>query len=229
MATFKQKSDTGIDKIIALDQFVLEGAQRAFTKVFNIPTMWATSDDGVHLIQRLYNEKNIRDVYPFMLLSLDAWNVVEEKRNQRDASMRGVKISPSTDLKSLMRSKIVPIEYSISIDFRTNSWSSLLSFARYWMFYSITRDLNFQVDYGLTPIDIRVELNKSFQFPKRESSPEAVQEYTATNTLTISNYVNVPELYQQGVIDTVEVSAEVPSTDGSANTQVWSLRSPKII
>jgi hypothetical protein len=142
--------------------------------------------------------------------------------------MRGIKVAASTDSRSLLRSKILPIEYAVTVEFRTNSWDDIKSFARHWLFHSVTRQLNFQVDYGLTPVDVRVELAKTFTFPKRETSPEQVQEYVATNSLTIGNYINLPDLYSQDIIDAVEVSLEAPSTDGtSPNTQLWTFTSPR--
>ena len=199
-------------RLDTVDRFVFEGLQSRFLELFNSPSVWTTSSDKVRSLDKLFGNNGKTVVkYPYVYLSINSWELAEDRHNLRTGTLSGTQISLSSDRKSSVRVRYLPVNFSVETEFVTNSFTDQLDFARRWLFASKKGGFNFQVEYGQTRFDIKVLADLNLTFPKRDGNPESVQEYVATSNLIIQGFISEPEAVQQHSADTVEVTmAENP-------------------
>lgn len=194
-------------RLDTVDKFIFDGLQSSMLKVFNTPTVWSTSTDKVKALEKLFPNKNAPLVYPYAILSLLSWERAEDRGSLRHASMRGTRISVGNDEKSLLQVRFLPVNFTISLEWYSNSFLNVNDFGRRWLFAAMRGQLNFQVDYGDSNFDIKVVPAYDLTFPKREADPDNIQEYVVETTLIVQGFISEAEPISHPVIDTVLVTA----------------------
>ena len=217
-----------------VDKFIFDGIQTKFLELFNVPTAWVTSTDDVRILDRLFPDQNkTTSRYPYAFLKINTWETVEDRGNNRAMALRGIPVANSTDGKSFLYARLLPISFSVNVRFVSNSFVQITNFARTWLLASKAGGFSFQVEYGLTTLDIRIVADTSITFPQREASPENVQEYTAEVNLSVLGYVSDVELRQANVLDQVNITAQTagsipvsPTAPIPNPATFWSYASP---
>ena len=195
--------------------------------MFDAPTVWTTSTDKVRALDRLFPAKQSQSVtYPYAFLKISSWELATDRRNLRDSALRGIPVTTSDDGKSYLAATFLPVNFSVTVEFVTNDFHSVLEFARKWIIASKTGRLSFQVEYGLTTLNIPLLLDTNVTFPQREGTPEDIPEYLAEVTFSVHGYVSDPTVVQVGMVDSLEVSAALGPQPGTTriSESIWLLK-----
>lgn len=233
MATSNQSNQTtaaksGINlKLDPVEKFIFSGLQERALEVFEAKSIWATSTDKTKLIQRLFGTQasgstETKVTYPYMVFILGTVTQSETRGSLKAQLMKGLQtaIQTDNDEKRTFRVKILPIDFSVSVEYCTNNFQDVLKYANTWMFARANGWLNFNVRYGEAVLSSKADLDSSVTIPQRDSDLNNVQEYVVTSNLTLQGHMSFGVLQEQQIVDTVLVSeALVPK--GSTTTQ-WS-------
>lgn len=214
-------------RLDSVDSFIFQGLQDRFLSVFNTPTVWSTSTAKVKALDKLFKDKGKPVSYPYAFLSLNTWQRAEDRASIRASTLRGTRVSVSTDSVSTYSVRFLPVDFTIGVEWYFNNYGDLLDASRRWMFIQQRGSLNFQVGYGQTSFDIKTVPEPSVTFPKREADPDNVQEYMLETSLNLLGYISETEVIQQGVVNTVEITASLtdPPTPESV---AWTFKSKPV-
>ena len=197
-------------------------------KVFNTPTVWSTSTDRVKALEKLFPDKNTKLVYPYAFLFLNSWEMAADRGSLRHSSMRGTRIAVASDEKSLMQVRFLPVNFSIGVEWCSNSFLNVTDFARRWMFALSRGQLNFQVGYGDSNFDIKVTPAMDLTFPRREADPENIQEYIVEASLTLQGIISESEPVAHPVVDTLHIVAtDGTQISGTVNSTFFEFSTPR--
>ena len=207
-----------------LDNYIYAGLQQQFLSLFNTKTIWTTSTDKIKAIEKLFADNEKKVTYPYAFLMLDSWTKSEDRGNRRASSIRGTRVSITNDSKASQNVRFLPVDFSIEVEWFTNSFKEVTQFGRLWMFVQERGSLNFQVAYGQSTFDIKVIPDSSITFPKREADPDNVQEYMVTTRLLMQGYISEENAFEQPVVDTLEINTMLKGE----NAVVWSYKTPPL-
>lgn len=212
-------------RLDSVDSFVFSGLQGKFLSTFNTKTVWTTSTDKVKALEKLFPDKNAKITYPYAFLIPSSWQKNGERGNIRSSSLRGTKVMVSTDNKSTLKVRFLPVDFTVTVEWYSNSFDDLTDIGRRWLFLPQRGGLNFNIDYGETTFTIKTVPEDNINFPQREADPDNVQEYMMTTTLLVQGYISETETIEQQVIDTVEITGTtaLPATEAST---LWTFKTP---
>lgn len=233
MATSNQSNQTlaaksGVNlKLDPVEKFIFSGLQERALEVFEAKSIWATSTDKTKLLQKLFGNvatgaTETKVSYPYMVFTLGTLAQNETRGNLKAQLMYGLQsaIKMDDDMKRVFRAKLLPIDFTTSVEYVTNNFNDVLRYANTWMFARSNGWLRFNVQYGDAVLSIGTEMDNNLTIPQRDSDLSNVQEYTVTSSLTLQGYMSFAVLQEQQIVDTVQVNeALVPK--GSTTTQ-WS-------
>ena len=208
-----------------VDAFVNSGLQQRFLSVFNTKTVWTTSTDKVKAVDKLFPEGKERISYPYAFLIPSSWTKSRERASLRSTSMRGTRVSVATNNRTTLKVRIMPIDFSVTVEWTSNSFEDLQDIARRWLFIQERGSLNFQIEYGQTAFDISTVPDDTVTFPMREADPDNVQEYLMTTNLLVRGWISEPEAIEEQVIEQLEVSG-VLTGDASTEGTFMRFRTP---
>lgn len=199
-----------------LEELILAGFQSRFQQVFSCLAIYTTSSDKTRLIQRVFNGKTI--TYPYAFITLQNISANTNSYNSNSLARNGLIAYSKNDLA--YRTKLIPTNFEIEIEYVTNKFQgteagSVLTFIKRYLFARKNGYLKFNVNYGRLAISVSVTLNNSTNTPVRENLLESESVYKVTNTVTIHGYISEPALGTIGVIQNIEVDAELVNSDGS--------------
>lgn len=214
-------------RLDTVDKFIFDGLQARVFETFNTPSVWTTSTDKVRSVDKLFGKNGKEVSYPYAFLVLNTWTRSEDRMNLKFGTLRGTRVAVSDDMKSTIEIRFMPVDFQVTMEFVTNNFKDITDFGRRWLLSSTTGRLNFQVEYGSTSFDVRSVLDGTVNFPKREADPENVQEYQAETSLVIQGFISESEPVQQGVIDTVSISAATGLPSDPATGTFWKFDIPK--
>lgn len=211
-----------------IEEFVFKGLQQKISRVFETQTVWVTANDKVKTLQRMFGSENqegndVKVKYPYTFLTLGSVTESVDRGNTRASAMRGLSnVVPSTDGKRTFRVQYIPTDFSVSIEFVTNNFAQVKSFANRWLFAKKLGWFNFNVSYGRGSFSVSVSPEGSVQIPQREAELDTPAEYTVQASLTIGGYISLSTLVEQQVTNSLEIDFTLPQE----NTVVWSYVTP---
>lgn len=230
MATSNQsnRSDaakSGLNQTLdPVEKFVFDGLQKRFTEVFEAKSIWATSTDKTKLLQKLFGNvasgaTETQVQYPYSFLVLNSSTVSEVRGNIKHMSLHGLSaVLMVDDQKRAYRVKLQPTDFTVTVEYVTNNYENVLSFANKWMFARTNGWLRYNVQYGNAVLTVAADLEGSIQFPQREADLNNVQEYTVTTTMSIQGFMSFATLMEQQIIDTVVLTT---SLGAEGTTTTW--------
>jgi hypothetical protein len=232
MATSNQSNKTqaaksGINLTLdPIEKFIFAGLQEKTLEVFEAKSIWATSTDKTKLLQRLFGNQasgatDVEVKYPYMILTLGSMTTSEARGSIKVHNMFGLQtaIKPDNDEKRTFRVKMLPTDFSVSVEYVTNNFQEVLRYANTWMFARVNGWLKFNVRYGDAVLSCSSDLDSTVTIPQRDSDLTNVQEYTVTSNLTLQGFVSFGVLQEQQIIDKVLVDSAVKADE---NTSEWS-------
>lgn len=215
-------------KLVPVENHLFDGFQLRFQEVFGAPSVWTTTTDRVRAIDRLFPDKNKNNVqYPYALFKLTSGTLSLERRHNRDLATRGIPVEKSTDENSALYVRLLPMDYTVQIEYITNSFSDVLAFTSAWVFAAKQGRLAFQIKYGMSSLDIKSTLEASINYPQREGDSQSAAEYIAEVSVVIEGFTSEPKPFQMDVIKEVDISMEVAKLDGSEGEIFWQFNTPK--
>ena len=231
MATSNQSNQTqaakaGINlKLDPVEKFVFSGLQERALEVFEAKSIWATSTDKTKLLQKLFGNvasgaAEIKVTYPYMVFTLGTIAQSETRGNIKSQLMQGLQsaVKLDDDSKRVFRAKLLPIDFTTSVEYVTNNFNDVLRYANTWMFARANGWLRFNVQYGDAVLSIGADLESSVTIPQRDSDLTNVQEYTVTSNLTLQGYMSFAVLQEQQVVDQIQVNLALAPAGSTSTT-----------
>lgn len=230
MATSSQSNrndaaKSGINQTLdPIEKFVFDGLQKRFTEVFEAKSIWATSSDKTKLLQKLFGNPasgaaEVQIQYPYAFLNLGTGMPSDIRGNIKYMSLHGLSaVLMVDDQKRAYRVKLQATDFTVTIEYVTNSYADVLKYANRWMFARTGGWLRYNVQYGNSVLTVATDLDGTVQFPQREADLTNVQEYTVTTTLTLQGFMSFATLMEQQVIDTVVIT---PQLGAEGSTTTW--------
>jgi hypothetical protein len=117
---------------------------------------------------------------------------------------------------------LLPVDYTVSVDYVTNSAQAMRTFASEWLFAKRKQWLSFVVNYGNVDLAIRVEPSGQISLPLREADVGSQPTYTASTTLVVHGYISQATLVEQQIVSSL--TADGVLGDGQ-NTAFFSFSS----
>ncbi len=209
-------------RVNTVDEYIFDGLQQRFLELFNVPTAWVSSTDEVRILDKLFPDTNKSTArYPYAFLRLSSGEVVDDRGNNRALAIRGIPIAQSTNGTTYLYARLLPVSFTVAVKFVSNNFQQIANFGRRWSLASKTGKLSFQVEYGLTSLDIRIVADTNLAFPSRDASPENIQEYMAEANLTILGFVSEHEVRRGQIANQVSVDLGLAGQSGVGSTSFW--------
>lgn len=199
MSTDAETSQLNL-KLDPVEFLIFSGIQKNFLRVFNSPSVWVTSDDRIQALKKLFRGSKV--TYPFCYLHLDSIEAHEDGGHpSHHLARKGSKVLESEDRLKNYNVKSIPAVFTVQVQFVTNSYADVLSFANRWLFARRLGWLKFQIAYGLMDYAIAFELDSSVPIPTRTGVMDDVQEYVLEVSMRVFGFISNAELIevQQGV------------------------------
>lgn len=221
-------STAGLNKTVdPIESFVFAGLQKKFIEVFEAPSIWVTSTDKTKAIQKLFGnvasgatESNIQ--YPYAFLTVASVSPSDSRGNIRALGLYGMTVSISDDQKRAYRAKLQPVDFTVTVEYVTNSYTDVLKFVNTWLFSRREGWLRFNVQYGLLSTSTSVVQDGNVSYPLKEADLGNVQEYTINATMVVESYISFAVLQEQQIVDTVVEENLISANQPILNTSTWS-------
>jgi hypothetical protein len=156
------------------------------------------------------------------LLTLTSVAESTDRFNTQSTARRGKIAVVSTDAKRSYRVHFLPTTFDISVEFVSNDYSQVLTFANEWLFARRNGWLKFEIAYGSTNFSISAEGEPQVSIPIREADPDNVSEYVVTSQLKLDGFISYGTLIEGQIADTIQVDGALPE-----GTTVWSFTGSK--
>lgn len=212
-------------KLSPVEDFIFSGLQAKILQVFQAPSVWATSTDKIHAVKKLFSSSKV--VYPYACLILDEYTEAPDRGNGRSSSLRGLPAVLSDDMRRMYRVKYLPTDFRVTLEFTTNDFKEVTSFANRWMFARKEGRLSFNVFYGQANFGVSCVLDGTVTIPKRDGDPTAVSEYLVSSGLVIRGFISNPTLIEGQIKDTLIVTGALDEKDPDTgdNRSLWTIQS----
>lgn len=199
-----------------IDNFIREGFSKQMLQQFRCPAYFITGPDP--LAELKIRLSNTQPKYPYLFLAVTGMSASAESYHSHRISRQGIPLVLNTDNNQTQMARIIPTNFEVECTFITNKHSggldSVEGFARRWLFARRIGSLNFNVQYGLSSVNISYVLNEQVSTPPRESPVDQEPVYKIQCSATIRGYVSEPELGHRGRVNQVLVlSDEAPPGD----------------
>lgn len=208
-----------------VETFVFSGLQERVLEVFGAKSIWVTSTDKTKLLQRLFGSQgagaaDLNVQYPYTFLTLGSVATTETRGSVKALSTKGLytAVTPDGDNKRAFRVKLLPTDFSVSLEYVTNSYQEVLRFVNTWMFARTNGWLRFNVAYGNLTLTVGLDMDATVSMPQREADLTNVQEYVAIANLTLQGYISFAVLQEQQIVTAVQTTTALSSLGGQA---VW--------
>lgn len=216
MPTVEQITGGANTQVQTVDSFILIGLQKRFHKVFNCPPLFVSSTDKAKTLEKAFEGKPVS--YPYAFLTVNSFSHGTDSYNGTSMSRHGLVTNVSTDGKSGYKAKVLPASFEIEVEYVAQSFdgspTSILGFARNWLFARRGGWLKFQVEYGRLDLGISVEMSDNVSLPKKDGSVNVEQKFELVTTMTVHGFVSYPILMDVPVAKEVQINGQVvdPST-----------------
>lgn len=195
-----------------VENFVFSGVQQKFAEKFGCPAVWSTSTDAIQQVAKAQGGRN-QISYPYLVLTIDSYTIASDRGNIKNQALRGAQSVVVTDERRTFKVHYMPVNFDISVDFKTNNYAQVSSFVSRWLFARVLGWLKFDIQYGTHHFGVSVEPIDSVSVPKRDASPEVVQEYVVTATAKVLGYISMPELLEQQIVDNLTITGQLNEVD----------------
>lgn len=195
-----------------VENFVFSGVQHKFAEKFGCPAVWSTSTDSIQQVAKAQGGRN-QVSYPYMILTVDSYTIASDRGNIKNQALRGAQSVVVTDERRAFKVHYLPVNFDITVEFRTNTYAQVASFVSRWMFARVLGWLKFDIQYGTQHFGISVEPTDSVSIPKRDAAPEVVQEYVVIATAKVLGFISMPELLEQQIVDRLTIVGQLNETD----------------
>ncbi len=210
-------------RIENIEKLIFAGVQQKFLDVFNSKIVWTTSTDKVQAVKKAFKDKV---EYPYATLELGSWVTATDRSSLRAPSLRGARVEISTDEKNSFNVRILPTDFTVSVEWHFNSGKDMLDTANRWSFTNTRGNMNFDIQFGQSLFGIRVLADTSVNFPLREADPDNIQEYVMTTSLQIQGFISESERINVPVIDTLEITVATDDPITKPDTVLWTFQTP---
>jgi hypothetical protein len=200
-----------------LEHFIFAGLQKKLFDVFDLRSAWLASTDKAKVLQRMFGNpaagtNDLAIQYPYAFLTVASMNAdpTPTLNTQYTATVGITNVLQGDDPRAF-RVTFLPCEFTINVEYVTDSQQKLLDFSSRWLMSRRLGWLKFNVHYGRTAFSIVAQAEGSLSLPQREGDLENSPVYSMTTTLVVQGYISNPTMLEQQVVDHVVASVAVPS------------------
>lgn len=205
------------NKIAPVETFIKQGLQVAFRRVFDTELTITNVSGKREILQKRAQGRALKYPLAFAELSTLALNPT----NYRSTPLlrRGMVGQTTSDNLGTFKVPLISMSSTYQILYVTNNFAQAELFGKLWLMAAAGGFLKFSVEYGVVVLDITTELDRQVNFPQRDSSPDAVEEYEVTTSLVVEGYGSHDKLILEQAAKTVEVSAVITQETNKALMQ----------
>lgn len=202
-------------QIIPIETQVLQGLVERFTQVFRCRAILTTTQDKTRVLESLSEGKDIE--YPFAFLTVQSLQHNREQRQSAYLARRGLSVAQGQG--QAFTARLIPTNFSIEVEFRTAQFSgpdasTVMGYAKRWLFAAKCGMLKFNVQYGQLAVRIGITMDDTVPTPPLENRVEAETCYKITSNLVVHGWVSESELGSQGVIGEIELETAFGTEQG---------------
>jgi hypothetical protein len=202
-------------EIIPVETLVFDGLSKRFAEVFQCRVALTTTQDKTRTIQRFFEGREVEYPYAFLTVQSIAHN--KESYTSPTLSRRGVPIV--TNDGQAFTARLLPTNFTIEVEFHTNKYrgiepSTVLSYARRWLFAYKCGYLKFNVQYGRLALRIGMTMDDTVPTPPLENKLETEAVYKIVSSIVVHGWSSEPVLGSQGIIQTIDLQTAFGTKEG---------------
>lgn len=210
-------------EIEPIERLILDGLTQKFARTFDCKPMITSAYEKMRLLKD--RNANGQLVYPMAFLKISSMSAATDRYTSPYMARTGIQVVASDDNNSAIAVKILPMNFQIDVEYRTNSFdlsvdTSVLAFARKWMFARRNGKLKFNIKYGKAAILVSAVLDETVPVPDKASVTEQVPEYIINTSMVLQGWVSEPQTKIIGTVQAVKVDAAL-----SNSTNYWAFSS----
>lgn len=202
-------------QIIPIETQVLDGLLKRFTQVFQCKAIITTTQDRTRTLERLQEGKSLE--YPFAFLTMQSMAMNREQRQTAYLARRGLPIAHNSG--QALTSRMIPVNFVFEVEFRTTKFqgiepTTVVGYAKRWLFAAKCGMLKFNVQHGQLPVRIGITMDDSVPTPPLENKVDTETSYKIVSTLTVHGWASEPNLGSQGVVEEIDLETSFGAEQG---------------
>lgn len=223
-----------MDTLKPLEALIEAGLGQRFYQVFGFELLFTNAPDRKKVIaERL--RQNPQSKTPFAFASIQTFSKSETRYSPQALLRRGLQGNATHDKVQTYNLRLIPVTSTYQITLITTDLDRLKLASKRWLFCHVERSLNFSITYGVSDIDISVDLDAELSIPPRTGGIEEAPEYEATANLRVEGFMSkdleraqaATEVVQEGRVGDAEaIEAAIRTGDNRGTTQFFEIRRP---
>lgn len=193
-----------------LERLCINGIKSKFSQVFNCKNTEVTSAyEKMRILKERKAGENIS--YPMAFLKISTLSGATDRYTSPYLARTGVQIVSSDDNTSAISVKVLPANFQIDVEYRTNQFdldieTSAMAFSRKWLFARRNGKLKFNISYGRVSFLIGSVMDEQVNIPERPGITESAAEYIVTSSLVLQAWISEPQTKIIGTVQKVDVT-----------------------
>lgn len=184
-------------KQIPIERLIIKGLMESICDRFLMSATQVrliSTTDKWKLVNLFANKEKSTVKYPMVFVSLESVTIKADSYNAKAMYRRGAYGTPNDGNISVPRYAIVPTDTVFEITMVTNNFIETMDWINNWVLNAAGNHLNFTQVYNGVHYDIKIEMARDVNVPKKESSIDLPSHYEMVSNLTVSGYTS--SLYQ---------------------------------
>lgn len=195
-----------------VEELILKTFTDRFQQVFGCLATLTNTYEKMRVVNQMFAGK--QPEYPYAVFIVKGMYQNTESWNTNYMARRGLQAVVHDSNNAAYTVRLMPTSFDLDVEFYTNQFnlgleSSVLSYAKQWLFARRTGSLKFETKYGRVVLQNQVELAPNVQIPTMDNQAESESVYTVKSALTIHGYTSQAELGNIGIVQEVEVEQTI--------------------
>jgi len=201
-----------IVRLRPVEELILKGLSDRFQQVFGCINVFTNTYEKMRVVQQMFDGRPVK--YPYAIFMTKAMYQNTDSWNTNYMARRGMQAVVHDSNNAAYTVRLMPTSFDIDVEFYTNQFnlgleSSVLSYAKQWLFARRTGSLKFETEYGRLVLQTQVELAPNVQIPTMENQAEGESVYIVKGSMTVHGYTSQAELGTVGIVQEVELEQTI--------------------
>lgn len=177
---------------ITIEKMIIRGLSRMMKKHFNLSRepLFISTTDKWNVINSLRKQKDPRTEFPFMTFKLMSIEVNLQSYNPKSLERWGVVGEFNDSVNGAYKTQPIPVNITLEMTYITDDMYKMLNFANNWLYVSIRKLLNMDIEFDGINYSVQCETDASLSIPEKDMQIEQVNAYEMTSSIIAHGYVS---------------------------------------
>lgn len=177
---------------ITLEKMALRGLSIQMAKRFNLKRepIFVSSSDKWNTINNLRKQKDSRTEFPFMTFKMQSMEINSGSYSPKSLFRIGQPGAGNDSNNMMYKNEPIPTNITLEVTFLTDDFYAMVTFANKWLYASITKSLNMELEFDGVFYGIQCEPEANVSVPEKDMSVEQANVYEFVSTIIIHGYIS---------------------------------------